>query len=53
MSKFKITMMDSIYYEIIVEADTETEAIEFAQDNVEQAEVISESLVEVVETEEL
>ena len=53
MPKFKITMMDQIYYESIVEADNEGEAIEFAQNNVEQAEIISESLVEVVETEEL
>lgn len=53
MPKFKITMMDQTYYEIIVEADTEDEAIEIAQDNVEKAEIISESYVEVVETEEL
>lgn len=53
MPKFKITMMDQIYYEIIVEADTEDKAIEIAQDSVDEAEVISDSYVEVIETEEI
>jgi hypothetical protein len=46
-------MMDQIYYEITVEANTEDEANEIALNSVEEAEVISNSLVEVVETEEI
>ena len=53
MSKFKVTLMDKIYYEIIVEADNEGEAEELAQDLIDEAEVISDSYIEVVEMEEL
>ena len=53
MPKYKVTLMDKVYYEIIVEADNEDEAEEIAQDSIESAEVISNSYAEVIETEEI
>jgi hypothetical protein len=53
MPKYKVTLIDKIFYEICVEAEDEDEAEEMAQDLIDDAEIISESYLEVVETEEL
>lgn len=53
MPKYKVTLIDKIYYEICVEAEDEDEAEELAQDLIDDAEIISESYLEVIETEEI
>ncbi len=53
MPKYRVTMVDKIYCEIIVEADSEEKAEELALESVEDAEIVSSSYFEVCETEEL
>ena len=52
MAKYRVAMMEKIFYEVYVEANNEEEATEKAQNSLSEAEVTSDSYVEIVDIEE-
>lgn len=52
MAKYCVTMVDKIYYEIYVEANSLDEASDIAQESIDKANIISESFAEVIDIEE-
>ncbi len=53
MPKYRVMLEDKVYYEVVVEAANEEEAMELAPNMVCEDDIISESFLDVVETEEL
>lgn len=53
MPKYRVTMEDKIYYEIEVEANSESEAEIIALESVDEAEIISSPYAEILNVEEL
>lgn len=52
MARYRVLMEEKIYYEIYVEADNEYGAAEIARNSLGEAEVTSDSYVEIVDVEE-
>lgn len=52
MTKYRVTMMDKIFYEVYVEADDEGKAKEIAETSLDKAQVCSDSYIEIVDVEE-
>lgn len=53
MPKYRVMLEDKVYYEVVVEAANEEEAIELAANMACEDDIVSESFLDVVETEEL
>ena len=52
MSKYRVTMVEKIYYEIYVEANNKEEATEIAENSLGEAEVTDQYVAEVYAEEE-
>lgn len=52
MAKYRVTMVEKIYYEIYVEADNEDEAEEIAENSLGEAEVTDQYVSDICVEEE-
>ena len=53
MAKYRVTMVEKIYYEIYVEADSEGEAEEIAENSLGEAEVTDQYVSDICVEEEV
>ena len=47
MAKYRVTMVEKIYYEVYVEADNEEEAEKIAEDSLDKAEVTDQYVSDI------
>lgn len=53
MAKYRVIMVEKIFYEIEVEADNEEEADEIAENSLDEAEVTDQYVYEITVEEEI